>query len=158
MPIQNLAKLLLSDQMKEFWEAPFGSGRGRWDCKGGLSESMLIGYQAFRLIITACDNLYHKVDLNRMTALYLSFIVSRWCDLKTGARVFDYRNKASITCTSVANAITMGIDLTPVEIQALTGWYLSRQEMVERFEGFTSEWWVISESICWLYVANKNAP
>ena len=155
-PIQEYSKFLLSDQGQGFWRAPFSSTHGRWDIDGGLAEATLLGYRAFRFLEKTAEQLYTKVDLDRMTGLYLSLVTARWCDLRTMAPVFDQKNRASITSTSVANAVSMGIDLRPVEVQALTGWFLSRLEMVENHEGFTPEWWIISETMSWLYVANRG--
>lgn len=155
-PIQFLSRYLIADQSAGFWKAPFSGGRGRWDCEGGLAEAMLVGYRALRMLEQTVDKVYTKVDVDRVVALYLSLITARWVDLRSMVPTFDNRNHASFTSTAVANAVAIGMEIRPVEVQAIIGWHLSRLEMAGNHEGFTPEWWVISETMSFLFVANRT--
>jgi hypothetical protein len=154
--VQNIAKVLVSDQYAEFWEAPFSHGSGRWDTKGGLAEATLLGYRAMRFLCKTADALFTKIDEDRLVALYLTVMISRWCNVRTMQRTFERVQPASATSVAVSNAIALGLDLTPVEVQALTGWFKSRPEMLKDHEGFSPEWWVISETMNWIFVGNRK--
>lgn len=154
--IKEIAKLLIADQCVGFWDAPFSGGQNRWDGKGGLAEAMLYGYRAFRILNTTASTLYTSVDTNRMLAIYLSLMIGRWANIRDLKHTFNRDNPASATSVGVANAIAFGLDLSPKEVQALTRWYSSRLEMSRDYEGFSPEWWVLSETMNWIFVANRK--
>lgn len=155
--VVTIAKILASDQYAGFFEAPFSHGSGRWDHKGGLVEATLLGYRALRMLTATANQLFSgTLDADRLVAIYLTVMASRWCNVRTKAITFERSQPASVTSVSIANAIAFGIDLTPNEAQALTNWYLSRTDMLKIHEGFTSEWWVISETLNWIFVGNRR--
>ncbi len=158
-PIGELARLLLADQYADFWQAPFSNGQGRWDAPGGLAEATVLGYRAMRFLMTTASNLFHTLtddDQNRIVALYLSLMSARWADVRNLNRTFSKHNPASGSSVAVSNAVAFGIDIKPTEVTALTSWYLSRIELAKEFDSFTVEWWVLSETMNWLFVGNKR--
>lgn len=155
--VQNIAKILVSDQYAGFWEAPFSHSSGRWDVKGGLVEAALLGYRALRYLCATANQLFAgNVDEDRLVAVYLTIMVSRWCNVRTKQITFERIQPCSATSVAVANAMAFGLDLTPAEAQALTSWFISRTELLKNHDGFTSEWWVISETMNWIFVGNRR--
>lgn len=155
--IVSIAKVLASDQYLSFWAAPFSHGTGRWDGKGGLAEATMLGYQALRMLCATANQLFSgQVNEDRLVAIYLSIMVARWCNIRTKQTTFERLQPMAATSIGVANAVAFGIDLTPAEVQAMSGWFNSRQDMQKNHEGFTSEWWVISETMHWLFVGNRR--
>jgi hypothetical protein len=158
-PIGEIARILISDQYADFWQAPFSNGQGRWDAPGGLAEATVLGYRALRFLLVTANNLFNKLDEeneHRIVALYLSLMSARWADVRNLSRTFGKHNPASASSVAVANAVAFGIDLKPAEVTALTRWYSSRVELAKEFDGFTVEWWVLSETMNWLFVANRR--
>jgi hypothetical protein len=158
-PIAEIARLLISDQYADFWQAPFSNGQGRWDSNGGLAEATVLGYRAMRFLMATANNLFSTLDAdaeNRIVALYLSLMSARWADVRNLHRTFSKFNPASASSVAVANAVAFGIDLKPTEVTALTRWYSSRIELAREFDGFTVEWWVLSETMNWLFVGNRR--
>ena len=154
--VQSISKVLVADQYADFWLAPFSHGSSRWDNKGGLVEAMLLGYRAFSFLVATAEHLFTKVDKDRLLAIYMIILVSRWANIRTKQVTFQRMNPCSATSVAVANAATFGLDLTPAEAQALTRWYSSRSELIKDHEGFTPEWWVISETMNWIFIANRQ--
>jgi hypothetical protein len=155
--VQNIAKVLVSDQYIGFWDAPFSHSSGRWDSKGGLVEATLLGYRALRYLCATANQLFAgKVDEDRLVAIYLTIMVSRWCNVRTKQITFERTQPCSVISVALANAVALGIDLTPAEAQAITNVHASRSELMKDHEGFTSEWWVISETLNWVFVGNRR--
>lgn len=158
-PIGDIARILISDQYAEFWQAPFSNGQGRWDVPGGLAEATVLGYRAMRFLLATASNLFNKMEPeaeSRIVALYLSLMSARWADVRSMVRTFSKTNPASASSVAVANAVAFGMDLKPAEVTALTRWYSSRIELSKEFDGFTAEWWVLSETMNWIFVANRR--
>lgn len=154
--IQAISKVLVSDQYADFWSVPFSHGNGRWDNKGGLVECMLLGYRALCFLMATADQLFTKVDKDRLLAIYMVLLVSRWCNVKNMQVTFQRQQPCAVTSVAVANAVAFGLDLSPAEAQALTRWYSSRSDLIRDHEGFTPEWWCISEVMNWIFVANRQ--
>ena len=155
--VATIAKVLASDQYLGFWDAPFSHSNGRWDSKGGLAEATLLGYRAMRFLVATANQLFSgKVDEDRLVAVYLTVMVSRWCNIRTKQATFERVQPCSAISMAVSNAIALGIDLTPAEVQAITNIHASRSELVKDHEGFTSEWWVLSETMNWIFVGNRR--
>lgn len=158
-PIADIARILLSDQYVEFWNAPFSNGQGRWDAPGGLAEATVLGYRAMRFLMATAHSLFTPLNTeaeSRIVALYLSLMIGRWADARTLVRTFSKQNPASASSVALANAVAFGIDVRPTEVTALTRWHSSRIELAKEFDGFTTEWWVISETMNWIFVANRR--
>jgi hypothetical protein len=157
--IKNIAQWLVSDQANHFYEAPFSNFSGkyqpdRWSGKGGLVEATLAGYGPLRILLKTADTIYTTPSVDRVVAIYLLLMISRAIDVKRGLVTVD--SSGSISTVAVANAIAFGmVDLDIGEIQALTKWWASRKEMTGAHESFHVSWWIINQTLDWVFTASR---
>lgn len=160
--IQRIGQWLVSDQAEVFYESPFNNfsgkyDKGRWDGPGGLVEATLYGYRAFRVLAKTGEALHTTYSVDRALAVYLLVMISRVIDIRSG-RQTTVDAEGSISTVAVSNALCFGMtDLTCGEIQALTKWWESRKGMMISHEPFNVVWWVISETMNWIFTMAKKA-
>jgi hypothetical protein len=159
--VQRIAQWLVSDQSSAFYESAFNNfsgkyDKGRWDHPGGLAEATLIGYRAFRVLAKTGEALHTAYSVDRAAAIYLLVMISRAIDIRSG-RQTTVDAEGSISTVAVSNALYFGMtDLTCGEIQALTKWWESRKGMMMTHEPFNVVWWVVSETMNWIFTVARK--
>lgn len=159
--IQRIAQWLLSDQAVKFYEMPFNNfsgkyDKGRWDDPGGLAEATLYGYRAFRVLAKTAEALHTTYSVDRAVAIYLLVMISRAIDIRSGLQTTTDA-QGSISIVAVSNALYFGMtDLTCGEIQGLTKWWESRKGMAASHEPFNVVWWVVSETMNWIFIVSRK--
>lgn len=154
--LTDVVRYLASDQAGGFYLAPFNRNpKSRFAVDGGLVQAMLQGYKALRLLERTATALFSPVQLDRLVLLYVVLMISRWADLRDGKVIFsDQGARGSISTTTLTNCLVFGItDLTAAEVQAITSWARGRTEMVGAHEPFNPAWWVLNQTMDFVFIA-----
>lgn len=154
-PVQDITRWLVSDQSSSFLTQNFAP-KGLWCGTGGLVDATLNGYKPLRMLCKTSEVIYSTPNIDRIVAIYLILMISRNIEVPSGRITFQ-DGLGSVGTTAVINALSFGMcDMTPGEVQALTKWWASRTEMIRDHEPFNHEWWIIAETLNWIFTANKK--
>ena len=158
--VVNIAKWIVSDQAAHFYKSPFSNFSGkydkdRWSNPGGLVEATLHGYRVLRVLSETSNVIHTTHSVNRVVAVYLLVMISRCLDVKNNV-ITTENASGSISTVAVSNALHFGMtDMDLGEIQALTKWWASRKDMFASHEPFNPTWWIVSQTLDWLFVSSR---
>lgn len=160
--VKRVLDILTSDIESEFFRCAYCAGRrDRFAKAGGLASAALRGYQALLMIHTAAKNLFTEVDLDRCVLIFLLYISGRYKNFQSQSMVYGDLSEyteciTSISTNALSNAFIFGISLTPNEVQAISRFDRSSRQLTDDRERFTVEWWILSQTVEWLYVAGRQ--
>jgi len=154
--LDNVLGFLAGDQSDNFYRVPFHMKRDSiYNIEHGLFLAATNGVASLRGYIKVTKALYNtELSEARMMALYLIVMISRWADLGSGMSVYGSPTcPGSSSTNAIVNAGLLGVmPLTAGEVQAISMWYQTKQEMAANHESFTAEWYVMHETMNWILV------
>ena len=159
--LDNIIGFLAGDSAKDFYRVPFHMKRGDslFNGEHGLFLATTNGIPALRGFIKVARALYgaSHIDEPRMVALFLVVMVSRWADLQTGQVVYgEPTTVGSSSTNAIVNAGLFGVTLSAGEVHAISMWYQTKQELAAEHESFTTEWWIMHETMNWILVKSTG--
>lgn len=152
-----LLLLLASDRTAGFFTAAFNRRPNqRFSGSGGLALATITGFSPLLMFHSTAKQVYSEVSVDRMVLLYIIIMISRWADLGTGRFFYQDPGPAgAMATTAVVNALGLGVtDLTAGEVQALTRNFESHESMMRGNEPFNSEWWIMQQTMEFLFRAS----
>lgn len=160
--LDNVVGFLAGDSATNFYRVPFHMKRDSlYNVEHGLFLATTNGLGALRGFIKVAKALYGATNINepRMVALYLVVMLGRWADLQTGRVVYaDPTCVGSSSTNAIVNASLFNMmPMSAGEVQAISMWYQTKQEMAAEHESFTVEWWIMHETMNWILVKATGA-
>lgn len=156
---ERLVTFLASDQSAGFFAAPFHQRRdSRFAAPGSLYQATIEGYKALLFLHRTATEIYTPTDIDRLVMCFVLIMVSRWADLKTGRLMYTdtaTAPHASMATLTVVNAMSLSIELSAPETQAVLKHFASYSEMGTAFEPFNTEWWIIHQTMDFILVASR---
>lgn len=161
--LDNVVGFLAGDSSVNFYRTPFHMKRGEslFNGEHGLFLATTNGLGALRGFVKVAKALYNAEHIfePRMVALFLTVMISRWADLQTGKLVYgEPACSGSSSTNAIVNACLFNMNpLSAGEVQAISMWYQTKQEMAAEHESFTHEWWIMHETMNWILVKSTGA-